>query len=292
MFIRPPDGTEFTGIGWLGAYVPGQRLPMTEPQLARRIPKGSRLVFQQHYTPNGTSQSDITKVGLLFADPEDITEERLTLTAMNQGFELKPESAGQVVKASVRRLPPDGRLLGIAPHMHFRGNQFNASAVSKAGKDQLLRVPAYDFNWQHNYELAEPLSLADVDKIETTFVFDNSDSNPFNPDPSSYVTWGDQTWEEMAIAFFDVARPRKTASDEPEEKPKAKKEFPEVRHERKITRQTDKFLERFDSNSDGSIQRDELPLAIRVKEFDRSDSNRDGRVDREELMDQFRLRLK
>ena len=292
VFIRPPDGTEFTGIGWLGAYVPGQRLPMTEPQLARRIPKGSRLVFQQHYTPNGTSQSDITKVGLLFADPEDITEERLTLTAMNQGFELKPESAGQVVKASVRRLPPDGRLLGIAPHMHFRGNQFNASAVSKAGKDQLLRVPAYDFNWQHNYELAEPLSLADVDKIETTFVFDNSDSNPFNPDPSSYVTWGDQTWEEMAIAFFDVARPRKTASDEPEEKPKAKKEFPEVRHERKITRQTDKFLERFDSNSDGSIQRDELPLAIRVKEFDRSDSNRDGRVDREELMDQFRLRLK
>ena len=106
------------------------------------------------------------------------------------------------------------------------------------------------------------------------------------------MTWGDQTWEEMAIAFFDVARPRKIASDEPEEKPKSKKAFPEARYNRKITRQTDKFLERFDANGDGSIQRDELPLAIRIKEFNRSDSNRDGRVDREELMDQFRLRLK
>ena len=292
VFIRPPDGTEFTGIGWLGAYVPGQRLPATEPNLARRIPKGSRLVFQQHYTPNGTAQSDITKVGLLFADPKTITQERLTFTAMNQGFELKPKRAGQVVKASIGRIPSNGRLLGIAPHMHYRGNQFNASAVSKAGTKPLLRVPAYDFNWQHNYELAEPLNLTDVDRIETTFVFDNSDSNPFNPDSSSYVTWGDQTWEEMAIAFFDVARPRKNATDKPEAKPKRKKEFPEVRHERKITRQTDKFLERFDANDDGLIQREETPIAIRIKEFSRCDSNRDGNVDRDELMDQFRLRIK
>ena len=96
----------------------------------------------------------------------------------------------------------------------------------------------------------------------------------------------------MAIAFFDVARPRKNAADEPEAKPKPKKEFPEVRHERKITRQTDKFLERFDANDDGLIQREELPIAIRIKEFSRCDSNRDGNVDRDELMDQFRLRIK
>ena len=293
MFIRPPDGTEFTGIGWLGAYVPGQRLPVTQPNLARRIPKGSRLVFQQHYTPNGTAQSDITKVGLLFADPKNITEERLTLTAMNQGFELQPDRAGQVVKASVRKLPANGRLLGIAPHMHFRGNQFKATTVSGEEKEQLLSVPAYDFNWQHNYELAEPLSLSDVARIETTFVFDNSDSNPFNPDPSSYVTWGDQTWEEMAIAFFDVARPRKKNSEESQletDKPKGK--LPEVRFERKITRQTEKFLKRFDANSDGLVQKLELPLAIRIKEFNRSDANGDGAIDRDELMDQFRLRIK
>ena len=220
VFIRPPDGTRFRGIGWLGAYVPGQRMPATNPQLARKIPAGSRLVFQQHYTPNGTAQSDITKVGLVFADEAEVTQERLTLTAMNQGFELKPKSAGQVVKASVRQLPSRGTLLGISPHMHYRGNQFTATMSTKDETEPLLKVPAYDFNWQHNYEFAEPLELNTIDKIETRFVFDNSRDNPFNPDPSSYVTWGDQTWEEMAIAFFDVAVPRETETENDSDKAK------------------------------------------------------------------------
>lgn len=293
VFIRPPDGTRFTGIGWLGAYVPGQRLPETDPHLARRVPAGSRLVFQQHYTPNGTTQSDITKIGLLFADEKDITEERLTLTAMNQGFELKPRKAGQTVKASVRDLPTFGRLLGIAPHMHYRGNQFTATMVTGDGSKSLLRVPAYDFNWQHNYEFADPVDLNAVKGIETRFVFDNSDANPFNPDPASYVTWGDQTWEEMAIAFFDVARPRQPKAKLPDaDSDNADDDQLDIRLEQKITRQTEKFLKRFDSDNNGLIQREELPLAIRVKEFNRSDANHDGRVDRAELMDQFRLRAK
>lgn len=293
VFIRPPDGTRFTGIGWLGAYVPGQRLPETRPNLARRVPKGSRLVFQQHYTPNGTAQTDITKIGLLFANEKDITEERLTLTAMDQGFELKPERAGQAVKASVRQLPKQGRLLGIAPHMHYRGNQFAATMVSNDGNESLLQVPAYDFNWQHNYEFAKPIDLSTVKRIETRFVFDNSDANPFNPDPSSYVTWGDQTWEEMAIAFFDVARPREPKAHQPDNESENKDDDQrDAQLERKITRQTEKFLKRFDSDSDGLIERAELPLAIRVKEFNRSDANNDGSVDRDELMDQFRLRAK
>ena len=292
VFIRPPDGTRFTGIGWLAAYVPGQRLPEIQPQLARRIPAGSKLVFQQHYTPNGTAQSDITKVGLVFADEEKITEERLTLTAMNQGFELKPERAGQTVNASVRGLPNEGKLLGIAPHMHYRGHQFSATMISENGDQSLLNVPSYDFNWQHNYELAEPLDLSTIGRINTQFVFDNSDSNPFNPDPSQYVTWGDQTWQEMAVAFFDVARPRGKQSSHQDRDSKITNPRPEVRFERKIKRQTDNFLKQFDANHDQVIRREELPLAIRFKEFNRCDLNGDGMIDHDELLDQFRLRIK
>ena len=298
VFIRPPDGTNVTGIGWLGAYVPGQRQPATAPNLARRIPAGSRLVFQQHYTPNGKTQTDITKVGLLFADEQDITEERLTLTAMNQGFELKPEIAGQSVTASMGRIPNNATLLGIAPHMHFRGDQFTASIVSKDGKKDLLRVPGYDFNWQHNYELAQPLDLDDVNRIETEFIFDNSKANPFNPDPTSYVTWGDQTWEEMAVAFFDVSRPRTP-------KPKLKKRGEAKRaavgsqdkalnaaREAKVKKQVDEFLERFDSDGDGLIKRADVPLTMQAREFRRCDADRNGSVDREELLIQFRKRVK
>ena len=42
-------------------------------------------------------------------------------------------------------------------------------------------------------------------KVEATLWFDNSANNAFNPDPTSEVRWGDQSWEEMAIGFFVVA---------------------------------------------------------------------------------------
>jgi hypothetical protein len=208
---------------------------------------------------------------------------------MNQGFELQPNAAGQTVRAKIRGLPMRGKLLAIAPHMHFRGNQFTATMVSKDAQRGLLRVPGYDFNWQHNYELAEPLDLRSLEGIETEFVFDNSTANPFNPDPTSHVTWGDQTWEEMAIAFFDVSRPRDTSSDNQDAA--SGNQAADAQIEKKVQRQTDKFLERFDADDDGLIQRDDLPLAIRVREFGRCDANSDGRIDRQELMDRFRQRL-
>lgn len=293
VFIRPPDGTAFTGIGWLGAYVPGQRLPETRPNLARRIPAGSRLVFQQHYTPNGRTQTDITKVGLVFADEQEVTEERLTLTAMDQGFELKPEDAQQKVAATMRPIARGGKLLGIAPHMHFRGNQFTATAISQDGSEDLLRVPNYDFNWQHNYELAEPLDLSSVKAIETEFVFDNSKDNPFNPDPSSYVTWGDQTWEEMAIAFFDVSRPRRPKRSAARRRHDTSDEGAvSTQEQEKAEKLADKFLKRFDADGDGLVKRSDVPLTIQARAFGRSDLDHNGSLDRDELVNQFLSRTK
>lgn len=301
VFIRPPDGTEFTGIGWLAAYVPGQRLPAALPNRARRIPAGSRLVFQQHYTPNGTAQTDITKVGLLLADEKDITEERLTIAAMDQGFELKPKDAGQVVLAHMRPIPQGAKLLSIAPHMHYRGNQFKATMVTKDGqrelKNELLRVPNYDFNWQHIYELTQPLDLSSVKEIKTEFVFDNSKANPFNPDPASYVTWGDQTWEEMAVAFFDVSRPRQRANDTTNE---TSNDQPSTAGadavsdvvRKKAEKRADNFLKRFDKDRDGFVQYQDVPLTMQVSAFGRGDVDHNQMLDREELVNQFLLRTK
>jgi hypothetical protein len=55
-------------------------------------------------------------------------------------------------------------------------------------------------------------------------VFDNSANNKFNPDPTKEVRWGEQSWEEMMMGFFDVAidakmnpidlfRPKKAKTD-------------------------------------------------------------------------------
>ena len=40
-------------------------------------------------------------------------------------------------------------------------------------------------------------------RIECLAHFDNSKKNPFTPDPSKEVRWGDMTWEEMMIGFLD-----------------------------------------------------------------------------------------
>jgi hypothetical protein len=68
-------------------------------------------------------------------------------------------------------------------------------------------VPKYDFNWQLSYYLEKPLVLPKGTKIECTAHFDNSANNPSNPDPTTEVRWGDQSWEEMMIGFVDLRIP-------------------------------------------------------------------------------------
>ena len=44
-------------------------------------------------------------------------------------------------------------------------------------------------------------------RLEWMAWFDNSANNPRNPDPSAEVGYGQQSWDEMMIGFFDVAVP-------------------------------------------------------------------------------------
>ena len=269
VFIRPPDGERLPDIGWLGAYVPGQNSTGYSASRARFVPAGSKLVFQQHYTPTGIEQTDLTKVGLIFADENEVTQELQTYMAIDQDFEIKPNDPKHVVNVRLRNLPRNGTLLSISPHMHFRGKSFTAKLKTKSKSSEiLLSVPKYDFNWQHIYQLSEPMPLSDIRSITADIVFDNSSANPFNPDPSKYVTWGDQTWEEMAIGFFNISVPRKPVekkieqlSDEVQALAKAA-QAKQVKLQAKIDKFVKDYFERFDANKDGTIMRDELPLSV------------------------------
>ena len=303
VFIRPRDGTDLPGIGWLGAYVPGQTNLEFEPTRARFVPAGSKLVFQQHYTPNGTPQQDITKVGLIFADADQVTHELQTNMAIDNQFEIKPNDPAFKVTTRLRSFPRDGKLLSISPHMHFRGKSFTATMVKRKNVDgekskfqTLLHVPQYDFNWQHIYQLNEPVSLSDVRTITAEIVFDNSAANPFNPDPNKYVTWGDQTWEEMAIGFFDISVPRKPPAKGPEKKilddSNELSEAESKKLQAKIDHVVNDFFERFDSDDDGTIMRSELPLAMRTgRGYSRFNTDGKRGLTRDEVAAEARRRL-
>jgi len=297
VFVRPPDGEDFNGIGWLTAYVPGQRATEFPEGFARRIPAGSKLVFQMHYTPDGKEHFDQTKIGLNFMDEASVTHEVLTLAGIDQEFEIPPNVADFAVVASVPRLPKDGILLAAMPHMHLRGKSFQMR-LRKAGVESVvLQVPHYDFNWQHTYEWTEPIPLSEIEQISFTATFDNSRDNPFNPNPDDYVMWGDQTWEEMAVAFFEVAVPRSLdQSDTPHRVADSKRgdDVPDVIHGHESLESiafADAFLARFDSNQDASVVRAEVPRIIRDYSFGSIDSNSDGKVTREELVKSFGSRL-
>jgi hypothetical protein len=101
------------------------------------------------------------------------------------------------------------------PHMHLRGKRFEYNIVHRnkdsAGTlayeiEPLLRVH-YHFHWQMSYRLAHPLLLKAGTELQAVAWYDNSDKNPHNPDPSAAVRWGEQTYEEMMVGFFDVAVP-------------------------------------------------------------------------------------
>jgi len=287
-FVRPPDGSQFRGVGWLSAYVPGQRTQTMPPGRARRIPAGSKLVFQMHYTPNGKEQPDITKIGLIFLPESEVTHEVFTLVGIDQDFEIPPNASGHVVEAEVPWLPENGELLAVTPHMHYRGKAFRLFA----GSDQqsiLLDVPGYDFNWQHTYQFSVPLSLDRLKRLAFAATFDNSATNPFNPNPNEWVAWGDQTWEEMAVAFFEVAEPRvreQTSSGRRSRLgPNSAQEVQvSANPEAKIEAYVNAMLSKLDGNGDGMIHRSETGILLRRWDrFDLWDKNGDGVLTREEL---------
>jgi hypothetical protein len=170
--------------------------------------------------------------------------------------------------------------------MHFRGKSFKLF-TDEDRSQVLLDVPSYDFNWQHTYEFAEPLKASDVEQLAFEAVFDNSSENPFNPDPESWVTWGDQTWEEMAVAFFVFAEP--LHSSDSREKSVASNATSESSKEAaadveaKIQRYIDKVLAELDKNQDGVIRQSETGIILRRWNFKIWDEDGDGLVTSAEL---------
>ncbi|MEW4490072.1 redoxin domain-containing protein [Thalassoglobus sp. JC818] len=283
VFIRPPDGEDFRRVRWLTGFVPGQ-LPVDLPEnYGIFVPAGSRFVFQMHYTPTGAQEEDLSQLALLLANDEDVTHEVATLIGINRDFEIPPNVSSFAVDGDVTYLPDSGKLIGIAPHMHVRGKAFSVDVVRDGERDTVLDVPHYDFNWQHFYQFVEPLPLAELKGIEFRSVFDNSEKNPVNPDPEQYVTWGDQTWEEMALAFFTVAIPRDQNVRYRNTSADSVVSVSESEREEQATKFVDQFFGRFDRNKDGKIVRSELPIAMDRYGFRELDRNRDGFIDPTEV---------
>ena len=238
VYVRPPDskwmrhapvGVPFTastltdaedrrGAHWtdsdvLLVYAPGSSPDNWPESMAKFIPAGADLVFQMHYTTNGRAGRDRTSVGLIFSKHAP-AERVLTLQLTNDHFVIPPGVPDYRVEAD-GTLPNDATLLSFFPHMHLRGKEFQYNIIhepTSAGErpdqeiEPLLDVH-YHFHWQMSYRLAKPRLLKAGTELQAVAWYDNSRDNPHNPDPDAAVRWGEQTYDEMMVGFFDVAVP-------------------------------------------------------------------------------------
>jgi len=210
VYIKPPgrgpEPGEIEGVHseFLTATAPGALPMVLRPGMAKLVPAGSEFVFQLHYTPNGTEQVDRSSVGLVFADPQEVKHMVGTDKAANPRFRIPAGAENHKVEAT-HGFGQDMLLISLFPHMHLRGKAFRYTAIyPDKSREVLLDIPRYDFNWQNGYELFEPKRIPAGTQLYCEAWFDNSAANLANPDPTQAVRWGDQTWEEMMIGYFDA----------------------------------------------------------------------------------------
>jgi hypothetical protein len=201
VFVQEPGATSRLQGKLLVGFAPGEDPAVFRAGFGRKVPAGSNLLFQIHYTPNGTATKDVTTVGLIYAKTP-VEHTVVTRPVLQTAFEIPAGHPNYEVKSSFTFNEP-AQLYSFMPHMHLRGKDFEYKAVFPDGTSKiLLSVPRYDFSWQTYYVLKDPIAVPKGTRIDCVAHFDNSTNNKYNPDPTKTVRWGDQTWEEMMIGWM------------------------------------------------------------------------------------------
>jgi len=204
---KEPGYTSFGGIGFtptgaLGGWAPGITAHYLPPGVATLVPAGARIVLQVHYHKDGKPETDLSRVGLYFAKgPVDKT---LHVIPLIHGLQIPPGDTHYTVTTTSVPSPVNYHLVAITPHMHWLGHRMKVTATLPGGHQiPLVSISNWDFNWQSTYYYKHPVALPKGTTVTMTATYDNSIHNPRNPNsPPKLVNWGEQTTDEMCIAFL------------------------------------------------------------------------------------------
>jgi peroxiredoxin/mono/diheme cytochrome c family protein len=209
----------FVPDGNLGGWAPGNTPDRLPDGMARVLSKGADVVMQVHYHKTGKVEEDRTRIGLHFAR-KPVNRAVLSLAVLPPegplgGMRIPAGAENHEVRTSLV-MPVDMIGLAVTPHMHLLGKDMKVTATLPDGKLRpLVWVRNWDFNWQESYQFIEPIELPRGTRIDLTAHFDNSEKNPYNPHrPPQDVSWGEETTDEMCIAFLEVASKKKAARQE------------------------------------------------------------------------------
>jgi hypothetical protein len=197
----------------LVGFSPGATALKWDQGMVKKIPAGSKIIFQMHYSKSaGSVQKDRSMVGLVFAKGP-IEKLVMTRPVSNHYFKI-PAGAESHRVTACWTTDQDITLINSMPHMHLRGKAMEIKVVFPDGKSEtVLNVPRYDFGWQMIYFYKKPIAIPKGSKFVVTAIYDNSAKNRFNPNPNVDIRWGDPTYEDMMIGWLEYAIDLKSANN-------------------------------------------------------------------------------
>jgi mono/diheme cytochrome c family protein len=203
-------GPGFLPTGGLGGWAPGIIPKLLPDGWARPVRKGSDLVVQIHFHPDGKEEAETFSMGIYYArKPTDHIV--AGGNAHNLRINISPGDKNYVVTAQYK-VPVDVDMIGITPHAHLICREMKATATLPDGKQiPLIWIKDWDFNWQGTYQYADPIRMPAGTVVDMKYTYDNSADNIHNPNnPPKAVRFGEQTTDEMAFLFMELS-PVKTA---------------------------------------------------------------------------------
>jgi hypothetical protein len=272
-------GETFAESQWgasLGGYGPGRGSNIQPKDTGVWVPASGGVGFQNHYTPYGRETEEKTQMGLYFY-PKGQEPKYVLRTFLIFDFSIEiPPGEEWHKETSYIVFPKDAILYGITPHAHVRGGSTQVSIIYPNGKQEmLLALPRYNFNWQYEYFLKEPLKVPAGSKILAKWTYDNSARNPGNPDPTKTVYEGEQTSSEMMATYLHYRWVDETVAHQTPQ------------YEKML--QANLMMGILDDNMDGKIELSELkggpqgPVSMLKKYFALIDTDHDGALSQAEL---------
>jgi|GEM_PF-169069 len=195
-------GIRFPPSGTLGGWAPGNTPHRLPDGVGRLFPPKARVVMQVHYHKSGRATRDLSRLGIYFSSAP--VDKRLYEETVASRLLFIPPGAKHYKVTGATTIPRDMRALSILPHMHLLGEEIRVTATHPDSvRVPLVWVAPWDFNGQETYIFKTPIPLPRGTRIDLEAYYDNSADNPRNPNaPPRWVRWGEESTDEMCIAFL------------------------------------------------------------------------------------------